>query len=131
MSDAVAAPRPPRSAAETQKLVSGTLRRRYWAEMRFRAYGLVAVLLGVVFVVFLFASILAQGVSAFRQAYVQLEVFYDPEVIDPAGTREPAALASADYQSLVRESLRQRFPDVEGRRASRELNRLVSSDAAF
>ncbi|MGQ0836142.1 MAG: phosphate ABC transporter permease PstA [Gammaproteobacteria bacterium] len=120
-----------RTAAETQERVGRSLRRRYWAERRFRAYGLLAVLLGVVFVVFLFTAIISRGASVFRQAYVQLDVFYDPAVIDPAGTRNAADLAAADYQAVVRSSLRDRFPQVEGRQASRELTRLVSSDAAF
>jgi phosphate transport system permease protein len=119
------------TAVETQEKVASSLRRRYWAERRFRAYGLAAVLLGVGFVVFLFATIVGQGVSVFRQAYVKVEVFFDPAVIDPAGTRKPADLAGADYQSLVRAALRERFPQVEGRKASRELTRLMSSDAAF
>jgi phosphate transport system permease protein len=119
------------TAAQTQEKVARSLRRRYWAERRFRAYGLTAVLLGIGFVVFLFTTIVGQGVSVFRQAYVQLEVFFDPQVIDPAGARNLADLAGADYQSLVRAALRERFPQVEGRRASRELTRLVSSDGAF
>ena len=57
-----------------------SLNRRYWAERRFRAYGLTAVLLGIGFVIFIFANIISKGVSVFRQAYVQLEVFYDPEI---------------------------------------------------
>jgi phosphate transport system permease protein len=120
-----------RTAAETQALVARSLRRRYWAERRFRAYGLLAVLIGVAFVVFLFTAIFVRGVSVFRQAYVQLEVFYDPEIIAASGTRDAESLAGADYQALVRASLRERFRDVEGRRASRALTQLVSSDAAF
>jgi phosphate transport system permease protein len=108
------------TAAQTQDKVARSLRRRYWAERRFRAYGLAAVLLGVGFVVFLFATIVGQGVSVFRQAYVQLEVFFDPAVVE-----------SGDYQALVRASLKERFPQVEGRKASRELTRLVSSGGAF
>jgi phosphate transport system permease protein len=89
------------------------------------------VALGLGFVALLFSSIISQGWSAFRQATVQLEVFYDPELIDPAGTRLPADLAAADYDAVVRAALRARFPDVEGRVASRQLAAMVSSSAAF
>jgi phosphate transport system permease protein len=116
---------------ETQERVARSLRRRYWAERRFRFYGMLAVLFGIAFVVFLFATIFSQGISAFRQAYLKLDVFYDPQVIDPAGTREPETLALADYQAIIRTALRQRFPQVEGRRDTRELMRLVSRGAAF
>lgn len=119
-----------RTAAETQAIVAASIRRRNRAERRFRAYGLLAVGAGVAFVVFLFVTILGQGISVFRQAYLQLEIFLDPEVIYPDGMRSPEVLLSADYQALIRASLRERFPAVEGRRDLRELYAIVSS-AAF
>jgi len=119
------------TAQETRDRVARSLRRRYWAERRFRAYGMLAVLFGIAFVLFLFASIIGRGASVFRQAYVQLEVFYDPAVIDPAGTKRTADLMAADYQTLIRAALKQRFPTVEGRKEMRELTRLVSGGAAF
>jgi len=122
--------RKPRSAAETQERVRAGLARRYRAEKRFRAYGMAAIAVGVAFVIFLFGTVFAQGLSVLRQAYVKVEVFYDPEVIDPAGNRDPDDLVVADYQALVRESLRVRFPAVEGRPALRELYGIVSSAAA-
>lgn len=123
--------RPGRSAQETQEKVARSLRRRYRAERRFRAYGMAAVLLGLGFVVFLFATIIGQGISVFRQAYIKLDVFYDPQVIDPAGTRDITILRTADYPALLREALKEKFPEVEGRRPTRELTRLLSAGAAF
>ena len=119
------------TAAQTRELVAKSLRRRYWAERRFRAYGLGAVLLAVTFVFFLFSSIFAQGYSAFRQARVTLEIFLDPEVIDPAGTRQAEALATANYTALVRAALREQFAAVEGRTQTRALYDLVSNAAGF
>jgi phosphate transport system permease protein len=112
-------------------LVTRSLARRYRAERRFRFYGLSAVVAGLAFVVFLFGTIFAQGLSVFQQSYVEVEIFYDPEIIDPAGTRNPDDLVTADYQALVREALKARFPQVEGRRDLRELYGLVSSAASI
>jgi phosphate transport system permease protein len=120
-----------RSAAETRLLVEKSLRRRYWAEQRFKAYGLVAVLLGVSFVFFLFGTLGSQGYSAFRQAHVTLDVFFDPEIIDPEGTRQPEVLATANYTALVRAALRAQFPGDEGRTRTRALYDLVSNSASF
>ena len=120
-----------RTAAETQVLVTRSLARRYRAERRFRFYGLSAVVAGLAFVVFLFGTIFAQGLSVFQQSYVKVEIFYDPEIIDPAGTRNPDDLVTADYQALVREALKARFSQVEGRRDLRELYGLVSSAASI
>jgi phosphate transport system permease protein len=126
-----AAPRALRTAAETQAIVAASIRRRNRAEARFRAYGLLAVLAGIAFVVFLFGTIVGQGASVFRQTYLQLPVFLDPDVIDPDGGRDPEVLLTADYQALVRSALRERFPEVEGRANLRELYALVSSAAAM
>lgn len=58
----------PRSAAETQERVRAGLARRYRAEKRFRAYGMAAIAVGVAFVIFLFGTVFAQGLSVLRQA---------------------------------------------------------------
>jgi phosphate transport system permease protein len=123
--------KPTRSAQETQAIVARSLKRRYWAERRFRAYGLAAVVAGMSFLVYLFFVIFSNGLGAFRQTQVRLDVFYDPAVIDPSGQRDSAELLAADYQALIRASLKSKFPEVEGRAASRQLSRLVSGSASF
>jgi phosphate transport system permease protein len=120
-----------RTAADTRLLVEKSLRRRAWAEHRFRAYGLGAVLLGIVFVFFLFSSIISKGYSAFLQTRVTLDIFFDPAVIDPEGTRLAETLATANYAALVRGALREKFPGPEDRERGRALSALVSSSAAF
>ena len=117
--------------AHTRGLVEKSLARRHRAERRFRALGLFAVLTGVACVLFLFGSIFSRGISAFRQAELVLPVYYDPEVIDPAGSRDPQVLADANYATLVRNALREQFPGVEGRAASRALNELVGNASPF
>ena len=119
-----------RSPAETRALVERSLRRRYWAERRFRAYGLLAVLVGISFVFVLFGSIVSKGYTAFRQAYLTLEIHYDPAVLRPEGVTGPEALAGANYNTLVRNALRELFPEVTGRAELRQLSQLVSNSAA-
>ncbi len=116
-----------RTSKDTQLLVARSLRRRYRSEWIFRALGIVAVSLGVLAVFGLFGKIFVDGASVFRQSYLTLEVYYDPEIIDPDGGRSPEVLASADYQALIRASLREKFPDVDGRQNLRELYQLISS----
>ncbi len=121
----------PLTPAETRRRVDASLRRRYRTEKLFRLYGLVSVLLGVGFLVILFTTIIGNGYGAFRQSFVRLEIQFDPEVIDPAGSRHPDVLASADYAQLVKTSLRQLFPEAEDRASRRDLNALVSSGGAY
>ena len=123
--------KPCRTARETQAIVQASLRRRYWAERRFRACGLAAIVAALTFLVYLFFVIFSNGLGAFRQSGLELDIYYDPAVIDPAGTRNPDDLHAADYQALIRASLKKKFPDVEGRAGTRELTRLVSGSAAF
>ncbi|HEV8443324.1 MAG TPA: DUF3333 domain-containing protein, partial [Steroidobacteraceae bacterium] len=123
--------KPRHTAKESQAIVARSIRRRYWAERRFRAYGLGAVIAGMAFLVYLFFVIFSNGLGAFRQSELRLEVFYDPAIVDPAGTRKPDDLQSADYAAVVRAALKERFKEVEGRAAIRELTKLASGSAAF
>jgi len=123
--------KPRRTPQETQAIVERGLAKRYWAERRFRTYGFLAVAAGMAFLVFLFYVIFSNGMGAFRQTELRLPIYFDPQVIDPAGTRHADVLNAADYQALIRASLKGMFPEVEGRVATRELTRLVSSSAAF
>lgn len=117
--------------AETRRRVDASLRRRYRTERLFRLYGLVSVLLGVSFLVILFATIIGNGYGAFRQSFIRLEIRFDAAVIDPDGTRSADVLASADYAQLVKTSLRELFPESGDRASRRELNELVSSGGAY
>jgi phosphate transport system permease protein len=112
-------------------VVRTSLRKRYARERRFRHYGVGAITLALLFLAMLFTSIVANGYGAFRQNYVALEVFFDPQVLDPQGARDPNALAAADYAGLIKATLRQSFPDVRGRREKRRLYGLVSPGASF
>jgi phosphate transport system permease protein len=107
------------------------LRRRYRTEQLFRFYGLFSVCLGVAFLLILFGTIIGNGYSAFRQSFVQLDIHFDAEVIDPEGARDPGALSVADYSLLVKAALRELVPEAASRAEKRELNGLVSSGAVF
>jgi len=107
----------------SRQKVEATLKRRYAAERRFRAYGLTAVFIGILFVVFLFATIVSKGYTAFEQTYVRLDVTYSPDDFDVKD------LQSGDYQLPVRAALRTLFPDVTERSELRKLYGLVSNSA--
>ncbi len=123
--------KPRHTPQETQAIVARSLRRRYWAERRFRTYGFLAVVAGMAFLVYLFFVIFSNGLGAFRQTELKLAIYYDPQIVDPAGTRKPDDLNAADYQALIRAALKAKFPEVEGRAGVRDLMRLVSSSASF
>ena len=111
--------------------VRSTLPRRRRAERRFRNLGRLAVLVGLAFLVLMFVSIVAKGYPAFRQTWVKLPVFFDPQVIDPGGAGGEEVVGAADYGALVKASVRSLFPEVKGRKDRRELGKLVSPGAVF
>jgi phosphate transport system permease protein len=111
--------------------VRAGLARRYARERRFRFLGLLAVVTSFVCVGLLFISIIATGYQAIWQTRIRLMVNLDPEVIDPEGKRDPAALSAADYGGLVKNALYEMFPQVTARADKRALSDLMSSGAAF
>ena len=115
---------------DIKTIVNAGLSRRHAAERRFRWYGLIAITLGLTFVVLMFANIISKGYPAFWQTYIQVPITFDAAVIDPQGNRDPQAIETADYAALVRAGMRQLFPNVQGRLELRALYGLVSSDAA-
>ncbi len=115
----------------TIERVRATLARRNRAERRFRNSGRAAVVLGLAFLVLMFANIIVTGYPAFRQTYVRLPVHFDPQVIDPRRTGDLETLGSADYGRLVKDSVRSLFPEVQGRRDRRAVARLVSRGTVF
>jgi phosphate transport system permease protein len=123
--------KPRHTPAETQAIVERSLRRRYWAERRFRAYGFAAVTAGMLFLVYLFFVIFSNGLGAFQQTQLRIPIYFDPQIIDPSGNRNPDELHAADYAAVIRAALKGKFPEAEGRAASRELMRLVSGSAVF
>ena len=99
------------------------LRRRKFAEKRFQAYGIGAVLLGLVFVAMLIVSITANGVRAFWQTQIHLEIHFDEQEIDAN------APAKANYRKLVRQAMYNEFPEVTSRRDKRQLGGMLSIGA--
>ena len=119
------------TATGVRKLIEASLPRRYLSERIFRGFGLLSVMFGVLFLGFLLFTIVGNGYGAFFQTRVRLDIFLDPAVIDPTGGRDAEALGTADYQSLIRQSLAEVFPTVTERRERRELSSLVSSGASL
>ncbi|QBK29473.1 phosphate ABC transporter permease PstA [Roseitalea porphyridii] len=83
------------------------LKGRYAAERRFRAYGLIAIGLGLLFLFLLLASIIMDGYTAFRQTSIQLNINFDEQVIDPDGGRDTSSMAmlTANYPLLAQRAL--------------------------
>ena len=118
------------ASRRTVEVVRANLRRRKGAERRFRLYGLISIIIGMSFLMILFGSIVSKGYTAFWYTSVGLDVHFDPQTIDPEGTRQVSSLADADYDALLKSSLGALFPEVKDRQEKRALYGLLSSSAA-
>ena len=121
----------PSEHKNTIDLVNKNLAKRYRAEKRFRAYGIASIGFGLLCLLFLFTDIIGKGHSAFLQTYVKLNVDLSTEALYISDVNDPAQIASADYQGVLKKSLRERFPEVKGRRDKRALYGIVSNGAGF
>lgn len=115
----------------TIDLVNKSLAKRYRAEKRFRAYGILAIMFGLACLVILFTDIIGKGHTAFLQSYVQLEVTFDQELLEIDDINNPDELARADYQGMVKSALRKQFKNAKSRQDKRNLYALVSNGAGF
>jgi len=78
------------------------------AEARFRFYGLAATSLAILMLAVLLVSILANGLSAFRQSYISIPVTLDAAVLDKGGKRDPDSLkkvTTTGYAKLIATNL--------------------------
>ncbi|MFO1429339.1 MAG: phosphate ABC transporter permease PstA [Candidatus Competibacteraceae bacterium] len=116
---------------DTTALIRAGIQRRHAAEKRFKWYGLIALSLGLLTVVLLFADIAVKAWPAFRQTSIRLAIYFDPEILYQDGRQDPQTLATADYSQLWKKALRQDFPEVTERAQLRPLYGLISSGATF
>lgn len=132
--------------AERLARVAASLKKRHAAEKRFRFFGVLASLLALSFVAIFFVSILSRGLPAFWQATFNLDVYFDPAIIEveprpvPNPGESPADFQQRDYawqsqvgmvnwNRILENSLIALRPDLEDER--RTLRSLFTSGERF
>ena len=111
--------------------IRASLKKRYAREKRFRWYGQLAVMSGFVFLLVLMADIVTKGIPAFTQNYIQLDIHFDPNVLELSPGSDPDLIRRADFSRVLKASLREQFPDASSRKDKRMLYRIVSVGAEF
>lgn len=110
--------------------------KRNSAENRFKNYGLIAVMAGLLALVILLTSILNNGLSSFQQSFVTIEVELPEAKLDKSGTRDLtvmskvttfgyAPLLTAAMQAVIEEN----GVEIEGL-TKKEIGGFVSKDSA-
>ena len=107
------------SAAPKRRFVSLTAeddrtRKRNAAEKRFRMYGIVAIAIGLFFLVSLVYAILSQGLPAFKQAVVKIEYTLTQEQYDDAESKLlKTAVYTDNFVAYLSEEMNARGIEVE------------------
>jgi phosphate transport system permease protein len=114
----------PASQSTTEKVAAG-LARRHRKQTILQGLGIAAIGFAILMLVILVASLTISGYKAFTQTHISLEVFVDPEEIPLA------RLPRGGFDDVLEASLKEFFPDVEGRNDTRALTAILSKGAQF
>ncbi len=104
---------------------SPDIKQRRAAQTRFEWGGRLAITVALGFLLAMTVTIAWLGVGALQQTEIKLAVDLGPDNIDPND------LKGASYNTIVKNALKARFPEVEGRREKRDLYGILSPDAGF
>ncbi|MCT8160465.1 phosphate ABC transporter permease PstA [Pseudoruegeria sp. SHC-113] len=116
--------------------LDATTRKRNAAEKRFRAYGLTAILIGLLALIMLLVSILGQGLPSFRQTFIDLPVYLDPAKLDKNGNRdieEIKKVSTFGYDPLIKAAMEgemERLGIVIEGLSAKDAGALISKEAA-
>ncbi|MGH1369124.1 MAG: phosphate ABC transporter permease PstA [Maritimibacter sp.] len=110
--------------------------KRNAAEKRFRAYGIAAIMVGLIFLAVLLFSIVRNGVPAFTQTFVTVEVELLEAKIDKSGTRDIETMKKVStfgYNPLLDAALEKTLTEagIENPFSkAKDLRKMLSSGAA-
>lgn len=128
---------PPPAAPRKGSLLTADARTRTRnaAETRFRAYGLLAIAIGVAALIVLMSSILSNGMSSFRQTFIELQVDLPESKLDKSGVRDLAVMkkvTTIGYAPLLNAALEKAITDngivIEGLTA-KQIGGMISKEA--
>ncbi|MCK0138757.1 phosphate ABC transporter permease PstA [Aliiroseovarius sp. F47248L] len=111
-------------------------KKRNTAEARFRAYGIAAIAVGLIFLVVLISSIFFKGVGAFQQSFITLSVDLQEAKLDKSGTRDIEAIKKVTtfgYNPLIDDAIARAIADTGMENPftkGKDLRKMISSGAA-
>ena len=115
--------------SDQKEKVRRGLDRRLRSERRFRAYGIVAIVLAILMLLFLAGTIVSKGYPAFVQTWIKVDVLLDEELIAPDGKTDPETLREdGDFGGALIETLVGDF-GPKGREEETLLIAMFSTDA--
>ncbi len=120
-----------KATQRTIDIVEKNLSKRYRAEKRFRLYGLMSIGFGLLCLVVLFTDIISKGLPAFKQTRILLPIEFNRDDLGISDATDPEQLRAGNYEAILRNAIRGKFPDAKSRRDKRALSAMLSNAASF
>jgi phosphate transport system permease protein len=104
-------------------------RKRNASEMRFKSYGIIAVVIGLSFLIALLYAILSNGTAAFTQTFVEVSIPLDQAKIEAA---EASVVKTTAYNALIDAALQEKLAaaGITTDMKPADLRKMLSSGAA-
>ena len=81
--------------SDVTKIIEKSLKKRKRSERNFKLFGLLGIISAITFLVIILSTIFLTGKKAFNNTVINLDVFFDPKIIDPNGKRELSEIKEA------------------------------------
>ena len=104
------------------------LKKRHRSEKRFKLYGVASIFVALLFVLILVQNIFSKGSSAFMKTAINVEVFFDPELLELQNGASSDDILQADFFDITIETLLKAYP-AKNLDEENELIDLFSTDA--
>ncbi|MEM6974045.1 MAG: phosphate ABC transporter permease PstA [Pseudomonadota bacterium] len=119
------------SAKHTSDATRARLRKRYWAEVRLKAYGIIAIAFAAAALLLLGSTIVTKTLSVTHEYYLQLEPRIEASERDMERLTSDNPRLRANLRRPVSESLQAAVPGEISRRDGRALTGIVSANAGL
>ena len=111
----------------TSQITKKSIRKRYLAEKRFKWLGIGAVALALTFLTTIFVIIFSNGYSVFWQTQIKLDI----DLSEFPTSLSSEVLRQTNFEKMIKQAMRQHFPQVNSRHERRDLRKLISANAQF
>ena len=119
------------SADTPKERMRQRLKARYRAEMRFKLYGLGAIIIAAIALVILVQSILIQAIPAFTAHSMILDIDMAEHNIDPELANDVKQVNKIDFRKIINNSVYSFLPDMTSRKQKKDLRQILSASAPF
>ena len=113
------------------EVVENSLAKRKAREKRFQLAGLAAVITALIMLVVLLLSIVVTGLPAFTQTAMKLDFHFEESLLPAGQTLNQETISAMDFHSLVKKTLREKFPQVKKRKDKKALYKMVSNGTPY